>query len=105
MSSQIAPEPKNSAPAVKTKMPPLLRYAMEQNLDKLRCLFADGQNTIDINEKDHRDKYTALMWASKNGHALAVEFLISKKADLDITGGWVSTSPAFFYTPPDYCCT
>ena len=96
MSIQIVPQPHYSAPAKITEMSPLLCYAMEGNLDNLRSLFADGRHTVDINEKDHKDKYTALMWAAKNGHALAVEFIISKKADLDIKGGWVRNSQSLF---------
>jgi ankyrin repeat protein len=41
-----------------------------------------------INRKHDGEEYTALMWASKNGHLDVVQLLLASDADVNIQGGW-----------------
>jgi ankyrin repeat protein len=51
------------------------------NVNKLQALLEQG---VDVNTIDGLSGYSALMFASKEGHFHAVKFLIENKADLNI---------------------
>eukprot|EP00054_Salpingoeca_dolichothecata_P027848 m.206567 g.206567 ORF g.206567 m.206567 type:complete len:129 (+) comp26064_c1_seq13:74-460(+) len=59
---------------------PLYLWACSRNALGVMDLLSDGAK---VNQTDE-DGRTALMWASRHGHASVVEQLVAAKADLDV---------------------